>query len=258
MYCFVATSMKYKDSSNNELLLLKIIAVNTTFPLDDLKSTNSFMKAINQSVGSGGYQCQLLDSEMNKYVMKLTNDFFRAQNRQGVLQDRFSKTAACCLGHQPSSKIWVMNNHVQLDAAGKQISNEDSPYMWLGNLQNGKTIAFVEDQALVVHPDQKQTAMDTLLKVLKVTVKDNFIPAFIYLGGAAMASHYETIFQVQSMCPTPVAIGSKNTGKTTAANMAPGMLGMLHTSISETQRMSKRLSKWSERPFHPFWMTQTI
>ena len=174
---------------------------------------------------------------MNKYVMKLTNDFFRAQNRQGVLQDQFSKTAACCLGQQPSSKIWVMNNHVQLDAAGEQISNEDSPYMWLGNLHpgNGKTIAFVEDQALVMHPDQKQTAMDTLLKVLKETVKDNFIPAFLYLGGAAMASHYEAIFQVQSMCPTPVAIGSKNTGKTTAANTALGMLGMpAHFHIRDT------------------------
>jgi len=86
--------------------------------------------------------------------------------------------------------------------------------------ENGKTIAFVEDQALVMHPDQKQTAMDTLLKVLKETVKDNFIPAFIYLEGAAMASHYEAIFQVQSMCPTPVAIGSKNIGKTTGSGDA--------------------------------------
>ena len=31
MYCFVATSMKYKDSSN-ELSLLNIIAVYATFP----------------------------------------------------------------------------------------------------------------------------------------------------------------------------------------------------------------------------------
>jgi len=60
------------------------------------------------------------------------------------------------------------------------------------------------------------------------------------------------------MCPTSVAIGRKNTGKTTAANTALGMLGMLHTSISETPQMLKGLSKWSERLFHPFWMTQTI
>ena len=94
---------------------------------------------------------------------------------------------------------------------------------------------FVEDQALVMHPDQKQTAMYTLLKVLKETVKDNFISAFIYLGGAAMASHCEAIFQVQSMCPTPVAIGSKNTGKTTAANTALGKLGMpAHFHIRDT------------------------
>lgn len=40
-----------------------------------------------------------------------------------------------------------------------------------------------------------------------------------------MVSHFEVNFQVQSMCLTPVAIGPKNTGKTTAASTAMGMLG---------------------------------
>ena len=165
---------------------------------------------------------------MNKYVMKLTNDFFRDKKGEGVPQDDFSKTAACCVGQQPDSKIWVMNHHVQLNAAGDHIANEHSPYIWLGNLHpgNGRSIAYVEDQALVTNPRNKQQAMDQILKVLKETVRGNFIPAFVFMGGAAMASHYEAIFKIMSMCPTPVAIGSKNTGKTTAANTALGILGM--------------------------------
>jgi len=72
--------------------------------------------------------------------------------------------------------------------------------------------------------------MDTLLKCLKETVKGNFIPAFLFVGGAAMLSHFEAIFQVQSsaqpLCPTPVAIGPKNIEKTTAVSTVTGMLGM--------------------------------
>ena len=57
---------------------------------------------------------------------------------------------------------------------------------------------FKEDQALVINPENKESAMDQVLKVLKETVRGNFIPAFIFMGGAAMA-----IFQVMSMCTTP-------------------------------------------------------
>jgi len=113
---------------------------------------------MNQNVGSEGYQCQLQDSDMNKYVMKLTNDFFRAKKQEGVMQDLFTKTAACCLSQQPNSKVWVMNNLIQLSAAGERIDIDENPYTWLGNLHpgNGKTIVFVEDEALGVDPSQKQ------------------------------------------------------------------------------------------------------
>jgi len=93
-------------------------------------------------------------------------------------------------------------------------------------LLEAPTIVFVKDEALGVDPSQKQVAMDTLLKCLKETVKGNFIPAFLFVGGVAMLSHFEAIFQVQSMCPTPVAIGPKNIGKTTAVSTATRMLGM--------------------------------
>lgn len=85
-----------------------------------------------------------------------------------------------------------------------QINNDESPYMWPGNLHqgNGKTIAFAEDEALVTNPLRKQAALDNLLDKLKETVKGNFIPAFLFLGGAAMVSHFEAIFQTQVMCST--------------------------------------------------------
>ena len=206
------------------------------FSLDDLKSTTSFTKVINQSLGSGGYQAQLFDSEMSKYVMKLTNEFFRTAQREGIPQERLSKIAACCMGQQPLSKVWVMNGSIHLDDNGEPIDPDDSPYIWLGAYYagNGKTIAYASDEANIVDPSRKQEALDTLLCVLKDTIKENFLPAFLFMGGACMVSHFHAIFETTSMCPTPTAVGPKHTGKTTAANSALAMMGLpSHFHISE-------------------------
>ena len=55
-----------------------------------------------------------------------------------------------------------------------------------------------------------------MLQALKAT-EDSYVPAFMVIAAALLCTHYETAFETYSMFPTPIAIGKKNTGKSTAA-----------------------------------------
>ncbi len=55
------------------------------------------------------------------------------------------------------------------------------------------------------------------------TPSNNYVSAF-FLISAGMALHYELILEKYGMCPLPVAVGPKNTGKSTAARTALALL----------------------------------
>ena len=54
---------------------------------------------------------------------------------------------------------------------------------------------------------------------LQQPVHNNFTPAFFVIASAGMAVHYDAVIEKYGMCPVPVAIGVKNTGKSTAAQI---------------------------------------
>ena len=81
-----------------------------------------------------------------------------------------------------------------------------------------KNVALATDAAMVTSVDPYALAYDTL-SALKKAVSNNFVPAFTVLGAGI---HYE---KVLGMCPTPVAIGKKHTGKLTVALTALYMCG---------------------------------
>ena len=56
-------------------------------------------------------------------------------------------------------------------------------------------------------------------------VYNNYTAAFTLIASAAMGMHYEVILEKYGMCPTPVAIGPKNTGMSTAGKTALALLG---------------------------------
>ena len=70
-----------------------------------------------------------------------------------------------------------------------------------------------------------QDALDSTLSCLKEAVDNNFVPAFFIIASAGMAIHYEVMMSNYGMCPTPVGIGPKNTGKSTAARTALALVG---------------------------------
>ena len=80
------------------------------------------------------------------------------------------------------------------------------------------------DSALITD-ETPQIAFNTTLHALKEAVGNNFLAAFTILGAGAMGLHYEQIISTYGMCPTPVAIGPKNTGKSTASKTLLALLG---------------------------------
>ena len=163
--------------------------------------------------------CQLYNS---------TNQFCRRQLELGVPKVRYVKQAAECLGLQRGSKVWVLYEHVQLNDNGKLIPNEDSKFIWLGPMVNSRSLAIVapaSDAATVPMQSTPLMALDVTLTSLQLAVDNNFLPAFFVLASAGMALHYEVVLEMYGMCPTPVAIGFKNSGKSTAARTALALLG---------------------------------
>ena len=97
--------------------------------MKDAKGTVAFIQALNESLESGALMCQLYNGELNKYIMNLTNEFCRKRLELGVPKVQYVKQAAECLGQKPGSRVWVLNEHVQLDEEGECIPIIDSKYI---------------------------------------------------------------------------------------------------------------------------------
>ncbi len=204
--------------------------------MKDAKSTVTFVQALNESLESGALMCQLYNTELNKYLMNLTNEFCQTQMELGIPKVRYVKRAAECLGQQPGSRVWVMNEEVHLDENGDHIPISDSEYIWLGPMISNRSLANVapaSHAALIPLRCSPKTALDRTLTCLKQAVDNNFVPAFFVIAAAGMAVHYEAVMEKYGMCPTPVAIGFKNTGKSTAARTALALLGTPQFFIRE-------------------------
>lgn len=196
--------------------------------MKDAKSTVTFVQTLNESLGSGALMCQLYNAELNKYIMNLTNEFCRKQVEMGTPRVHYVKQATECLGKQPGSHIWVLNEHVHLNEDGERIPICDSEYVWLGSMISNRSlpnVAPASDAADIPMISSPLNAFEKTITCLKASVDNNYVPAFVFIASAGMAVHYELIIDKYGMCPTPVAIGKKNTGKSTAARTALALLG---------------------------------
>lgn len=138
----------------------------------------------------------------------------------------------------------MLNKEVQLDREGERIPPSQSKYIWLGPMLSSRTLPNVApsaDAASVPMRVSPLEAFKTTLSSLQLAVDNNYVPAFVLIVSAAMALHYELVMGTYGMCPAPVAIGRKNTGKSTAARAALSLLGtppffMRDFSVSDSTR----------------------
>lgn len=161
-------------------------------------------------------------AELDKYVMNITTRFCREQ--RGRPKSEYIKKAAEC---QPN---WVMNDNIHIDLDSNLIPVRDQEYIWLGSLVCSRkltNVALSSDAALVTDGDPYEAAYSTL-SAFKKAVSNNFVATFTVLGAFGMAIHYDAVLDGYGMCPTPVVIGKKNTGKSTIALTAIHMCGIPH------------------------------
>ena len=69
----------------------------------------------------------------------------------------------------------------------------------------------------------------------------NFVPSFFSIASGVMLIHYRYCLEVFQRCPSPVAVGPKGTGKTTAGKVFLSLVGQgkknlqSHTGFFDTQ-----------------------
>ena len=166
-------------------------------------------------------------------------------------RSQYIKVAAVCLGRQPGSDIWVFNEKIQYCSDGNKPSAKDSPYVWLGALIGRRKLAGVpvtSDAAVMPEKiDDPKEALTCTLLALKAAVDNNYVSAFMVIAADLLCTHYETVFEAYGMCPTPIAIGKKNTGKSTAARTSLYLFGVPQKyfirEFTDTQTTSQNARK---------------
>ncbi len=116
----------------------------------------------------------------------------------------------------------------RLTGSGIKVAQEDSEFIWLGSMIGNRklpNVAPASDAALIPEKTTPQDALDNTLVCLKQAVNNNYVAAFVLIASAALAMHYETVLSVYGMCPTPVAVGPKGTGKSTVAKAILALFG---------------------------------
>ena len=114
----------------------------------------------------------------------------------------YVKQAAECLGQQPGSRVWVLN---ELKEDGESIPVSHSEYIWLGPMLSGHTFANVapsSDAASVPMHSSPLNAFEATLKSLKTAVDNYYLPAFFVIASAGMALHYELVMEKYGTCPS--------------------------------------------------------
>jgi len=115
----------------------------------------TFHSAVIRSFSGGGGLCisqSVTDKMLNAYLMVMIISTFK----EGEEGQKTSLEAACCIGRQPDSKVWVLNSNIQISADGQLISVHDQKFVWntdiiiaLRNLDNGETLSsFLANQDL--------------------------------------------------------------------------------------------------------------
>jgi hypothetical protein len=130
------------------------------------------MKAVNSSKSSRGLFCQLYNGELNKYIMKIADDYF-ARNPNARKNPQI---AAAVHGCQRDGKTWVMNESCQIYYDGDQLDETQSKYVWMADCLPSKVLDNCRSQ-IPTPLDMRQ--IDKLLASLKRAVSGINIIFFI-------------------------------------------------------------------------------
>lgn len=102
-----------------------------------------------------------------------------------------------------------------------------SPYVWLRRESLG-TVVSVPSKDIVPNISTKAGSVDSfkqLVSLLKRILKHNFFSGLTVLAGTVMAVHYKCVLENFSGCPSIIACGPSQTGKSTAVTASLAIIG---------------------------------
>ena len=168
---------------------------------------------------------------LNSYLMKMITSTFK----EGGERQKNSLEAASCIGRQPKSTVWVLNNHIQINEDGILISQGDQSYVWitdklaaLRGLDSGEQLSsFLANPELQHHIELPLSAslLKTALQLLRKMMGPNFIPSVFTLAAMPINVHFEYFQKKFNICPVIVLVGHPQSGKTTSLRVAAALTG---------------------------------
>jgi len=168
---------------------------------------------------------------LNTYLMNMIISTFK----EGEEGQKTSLEAACCIGRQPDSKVWVLSSNIQIAANGELISEQDQKYVWitdkiiaLRGLDNGETLSsFLANQDLqhTIQVPLSNAPLKEALRLLKKMMGVNFIPSVFTLASVPLNCHFEYFQTKLGICPAVVLVGNPQSGKTTSLRVAAALTG---------------------------------
>ena len=171
---------------------------------------------MNNSFGSGGMSSSFNDINFSSFIQ------FLKQPLQG--QGAVVKKAACRVGQQYCGNVWVLGPNLSINEDGEII--DDPPYLWIGSIISSESTVFTaQDLVPKISTPLSTTILKEVIGLLRTILKHNFFSSVLVVAGGIMALHYITITQMCKGCPTIIAVGQPETGKTTALTCAVAITG---------------------------------
>ena len=184
--------------------------------MNAVSSKAKFMSALNNSFGSGGMSLAFNETQFASFIQ-----FLKDQNST----DMDIKVAAHNVGLQPCGKVWVLGKSLQIDSDGKEIDATKHSYLWLPDII--PQIGNITMQRLLptISLPLTTTSLSKVVALLKITMQHNFYASLLMMAGCIMSLHYKSIVNRFNGCPSIVAEGPSETGKSTALKVALTLTG---------------------------------
>ena len=171
------------------------------------------MKEISASYKLACLQCSFSDKELSEFIQ------FKKRQSQSI-PIKYAVSHVGC----HADGTWVLGKNAYFTSNGIPITINNSKYVWIGDIYQGKGVAKQVDQCEITEPFSTD-CLKSMLCLLQHTMQHNFFPAVMTISGTITALHYTTFIETMKSCPITLAYGSSGTGKTTALHCGLALMG---------------------------------